>query len=108
MAAEALWSSLSAGQISECTALIKYALSATDPDTMHKSLKTVAKEGSPRHARDMCYYYLNKTSRSFVRVIQELDPELRYGGADAASQESRHRLKAALRRSFKAPMAHPP
>ncbi|TPX32108.1 squalene synthase [Synchytrium microbalum] len=78
MATEALISSLSALQFSECYALVKYGLAATDPDTMHKTLKTVAKEGSPRHTRDMCYYLLNKTSRSFARVIQELDSELRH------------------------------
>ncbi|KAI8848271.1 isoprenoid synthase domain-containing protein [Chytridium lagenaria] len=38
----------------------------------------VPAKGQKGHAYGMCYYFLNKTSRSFARVIQELDPELRH------------------------------
>ncbi|KAI8804721.1 isoprenoid synthase domain-containing protein [Cladochytrium replicatum] len=65
---------------SELHALIKYKLTEkpVDPSTQHKSKSTVRPAGTKGHAWDMCYFYLNKTSRSFARVIAELDEELRH------------------------------
>ncbi|KAI9329083.1 isoprenoid synthase domain-containing protein [Obelidium mucronatum] len=51
---------------SEVYALLKYKF--TTSDCSHK--------GTPEYSYQMCYYFLNKTSRSFARVIQELHPEL--------------------------------
>ncbi|KAI8925507.1 isoprenoid synthase domain-containing protein [Entophlyctis helioformis] len=61
---------------SEVAALLKYKFLSEDK-TSYKELSSVPPESSPDHNRAMCYYFLNKTSRSFARVIQELDAELR-------------------------------
>ncbi|KAJ3128706.1 Farnesyl-diphosphate farnesyltransferase [Nowakowskiella sp. JEL0407] len=71
----------SLGHPSELYALIKYKITEgkkLDPSVSHTSKLTVRKKPDPKHTWDMCYYYLNKTSRSFARVIAELDDELRH------------------------------
>ncbi|KAJ3299859.1 bifunctional farnesyl-diphosphate farnesyltransferase/squalene synthase [Borealophlyctis nickersoniae] len=67
----------SATHPSEILALIRYKFVTADK-TMYKTLAEVPPKGSPDYTRAMCYYFLNYTSRSFARVIQELDPELRH------------------------------
>ncbi|KAJ3091794.1 Farnesyl-diphosphate farnesyltransferase [Quaeritorhiza haematococci] len=77
MAAKAFAASL--GHPSELYALVKFKLSLKDPDTLYNDPSEIPHErNSPEYARAMCYYYLNRTSRSFARVIQELDEELRH------------------------------
>jgi farnesyl-diphosphate farnesyltransferase len=45
---------------------------------MYLSLDSLPLPDDPYYSYGKCYYFLNKTSRSFARVIQELDPELRH------------------------------
>ncbi|KAJ3047622.1 bifunctional farnesyl-diphosphate farnesyltransferase/squalene synthase [Rhizophlyctis rosea] len=73
----ALLSSLKAGQLSEVTALLRYGFLSKD-QTQYKTLDSVPPRSSSDYNRAMCYYFLNFTSRSFARVIQELDAELRH------------------------------
>ncbi|KAJ3215257.1 Farnesyl-diphosphate farnesyltransferase [Dinochytrium kinnereticum] len=61
---------------SEIAAMVRYKLSVSDNATRYQTLDSVPAKGEKGHAYAMCYYFLNKTSRSFARVIQELDPEL--------------------------------
>ncbi|KAI8613044.1 isoprenoid synthase domain-containing protein [Chytriomyces sp. MP71] len=62
---------------SEVYALLKYKFTVSDNVTKYQTLESVtAKKGTPEYSQKMCYYFLNKTSRSFARVIQELHPEL--------------------------------
>ncbi|KAJ3012725.1 UNVERIFIED_CONTAM: bifunctional farnesyl-diphosphate farnesyltransferase/squalene synthase [Siphonaria sp. JEL0065] len=75
MAAKALLQSIQ--YPSEVYALLKYKFTTSDAVTKYTSLKSItAKKGTPEYSYQMCYYFLNKTSRSFARVIQELHPEL--------------------------------
>ncbi len=65
---------------SELLALVKFKLSVSDPTANLVKPATVAVD-DPKYSeftRAKCYYFLNLTSRSFARVIQELDPELRH------------------------------
>jgi farnesyl-diphosphate farnesyltransferase len=62
---------------SEVKALLQYKFLYTDK-TQFKSLQSVPEKGHEKHSWAMCYYFLNLTSRSFARVIQELDVELRH------------------------------
>ncbi|KAJ3325062.1 bifunctional farnesyl-diphosphate farnesyltransferase/squalene synthase [Blyttiomyces sp. JEL0837] len=61
---------------SEIAAMIRYKLTVSDAAEKYKKLSSVPPRGSPSHSHAMCYYFLNQTSRSFARVIQELTPEL--------------------------------
>ncbi|KAJ3104974.1 Farnesyl-diphosphate farnesyltransferase [Phlyctochytrium bullatum] len=63
---------------SEIAAMLHYKLSVSDNATRYQKLDAVPPKGSPDYTYAMCYYFLNKTSRSFARVIQELDDELRH------------------------------
>ncbi|KAJ3122113.1 bifunctional farnesyl-diphosphate farnesyltransferase/squalene synthase [Physocladia obscura] len=75
MATAAFTASL--GHPSEIYALLKYKLTTSDAVTKYTTLESItAKKDSPEYSYQMCYYFLNKTSRSFARVIQELHPEL--------------------------------
>ncbi|KAJ3060186.1 bifunctional farnesyl-diphosphate farnesyltransferase/squalene synthase [Podochytrium sp. JEL0797] len=75
MAAKALVASIA--HPSEIYALLKYKFTTSDAVTKYTTLESVtAPKGTPEHSFQMCYYFLNKTSRSFARVIQELHPEL--------------------------------
>ncbi|KAJ3044112.1 bifunctional farnesyl-diphosphate farnesyltransferase/squalene synthase [Rhizophlyctis rosea] len=76
-AKQALTASLSAGQLSEVLALLRFKFLVKDR-TEYKTLESVPPESSPEYNRAMCYFFLNFTSRSFARVIQELDVELRH------------------------------
>jgi farnesyl-diphosphate farnesyltransferase len=62
---------------SEILALLKYKYGSQDK-TVYKELASLPLLTDPSYSYAKCYYYLNKTSRSFARVIQELDPELRH------------------------------
>ncbi len=65
---------------SELYSLVKFKLSVSDPTANHTQPAPVS-QSDPNYdvyTREMCYYYLNLTSRSFARVIQELDSELRH------------------------------
>ncbi len=64
---------------SEIYSLIKFKWTTPVDETANKSepVQTLDKY-DPKYTRAMCYYFLNTTSRSFARVIQELDPELRH------------------------------
>ncbi|KAJ1554106.1 Farnesyl-diphosphate farnesyltransferase, partial [Nowakowskiella sp. JEL0078] len=65
----------------ELYALVKYKITEVnklDPSVSHTSKDTVRPKPDPKHTWDLCYYYLNTTSRSFARVIAELDDELRH------------------------------
>ncbi|KAJ1567881.1 Farnesyl-diphosphate farnesyltransferase [Cladochytrium tenue] len=83
-AAKALMASLA--HPTEVAALIRYRLSVSDAVTRYVKLSNVPPEpakGAAPPARNedsfsyaMSYYFLNLTSRSFARVIQELSPEL--------------------------------
>jgi farnesyl-diphosphate farnesyltransferase len=61
---------------SEIAAMLKYKLFVSDAATKYKSLKNVPAPTDPSYSRAKSYYYLNLTSRSFARVIQELHSEL--------------------------------
>ncbi|KAH9266957.1 farnesyl-diphosphate farnesyltransferase [Batrachochytrium salamandrivorans] len=61
---------------SEVSALIRYKFASKD-NVVHNGLDSIPPESSDKHTWAMCYYFLNRTSRSFARVIQELDEELR-------------------------------
>ncbi|KAJ3254196.1 bifunctional farnesyl-diphosphate farnesyltransferase/squalene synthase [Chytriomyces hyalinus] len=62
---------------SEVHALLKYKFTVSDNVTRYQTLESItAAKGTPEYSYQMCYYFLNKTSRSFARVIQELHPEL--------------------------------
>ncbi|KAJ3350542.1 Farnesyl-diphosphate farnesyltransferase [Entophlyctis luteolus] len=75
MATKALIASLA--HPDELYALLKYKLTTSDAVTDYTTRdKVTAKPGSPEFAYQMCYYFLNQTSRSFARVILELHPEL--------------------------------
>ncbi|ORY46410.1 farnesyl-diphosphate farnesyltransferase [Rhizoclosmatium globosum] len=75
MATAALLASI--GHPSEVYALLKYKFTTSDAVTKYTTRESVtAKKGTPEYTYQMCYYFLNKTSRSFARVIQELHPEL--------------------------------
>ncbi|KAI8618950.1 isoprenoid synthase domain-containing protein [Chytriomyces sp. MP71] len=75
MAATALLQSIT--HPSEVFALLKYKFTVSDNVTKYQTLESVtANKGTPEYSHQMCYYFLNKTSRSFARVIQELHPEL--------------------------------
>ncbi|KAJ3099541.1 bifunctional farnesyl-diphosphate farnesyltransferase/squalene synthase, partial [Physocladia obscura] len=75
MATAAFTASL--GYPSEIYALLKYKLTTSDARTKYTTLESItAKKDSPEYTYQMCYYLLNETSRSFVRVVQELHPEL--------------------------------
>ncbi|EGF77347.1 hypothetical protein BATDEDRAFT_14137 [Batrachochytrium dendrobatidis JAM81] len=65
----------SAAHPSEVVALLKYKFGSQEK-VVHKDLSSIPPESSDQHTWAMCYYFLNKTSRSFARVIQELDKEL--------------------------------
>lgn len=62
---------------SEVAALLRYKFLAADK-TQFRDVSTLPPPSDPSYSYALCYYYLNKTSRSFARVIQELDPELRH------------------------------
>ncbi|KAJ3169011.1 hypothetical protein HK101_011581 [Irineochytrium annulatum] len=61
---------------SEVYYMLTYMLTVSDNATRYKELSAVPKGDLATRSHAMCYYFLNKTSRSFARVIQELDPEL--------------------------------
>jgi farnesyl-diphosphate farnesyltransferase len=65
---------------SEIAALLKFKLTVADP-TSDLTKPEAVSPSDPTYAdytRRLCYYFLNLTSRSFARVIQELDEELRH------------------------------
>lgn len=62
---------------SEMAALLRYKFLSADK-TQYKDVSSLPPPSDPSYSYALCYYYLNKTSRSFARVIQELDPELRH------------------------------
>ena len=65
---------------SELYSLFKFKLSVADP-TANFTKPDPVSPSDPNYdayTRTMCYYFLNLTSRSFARVIQELDSELRH------------------------------
>ncbi|KAL2912754.1 bifunctional farnesyl-diphosphate farnesyltransferase/squalene synthase [Polyrhizophydium stewartii] len=67
----------SLGHPSEVAALLRFKFSGSGK-VMYKAKRSLPpKDDSAAYTRAMCYYYLNRTSRSFARVIQELDDELR-------------------------------
>ena len=75
MSSKALLASL--GHPSEILALVNYKFLNQDK-TIFLSESSVPPPSDPSHSYALCYYFLNQTSRSFARVIQELDPELRH------------------------------
>jgi farnesyl-diphosphate farnesyltransferase len=60
---------------SEVYALLQYKFTLQDK-TLYKTADSLPAPNDPSYSYALCYYYLNKTSRSFARVIQELDQEL--------------------------------
>ncbi|KAI9203666.1 isoprenoid synthase domain-containing protein [Polychytrium aggregatum] len=76
MAAKAFMASLMYPD--ELHALIKWKLSESKTSEMFADRSKVPPESDPQHNYALCYYYLNMCSRSFARVIQELDDELRH------------------------------
>ena len=62
---------------SEVYSLLQYKYLLPDK-TLYKSVKELPPVGDLNYSFALCYYYLNKTSRSFARVIQELDKELQH------------------------------
>ena len=67
----ALWASL--GRPHEVLAMLRYKLLVSDRASRYlkpESVKTPSKGDSQSLA--MCYHLLNRTSRSFARVIQEV------------------------------------
>ena len=68
--------------MAETVALFKYWLnSQTSSEIMYKNHSDLPPATDPNYSYASCYYYLNKTSRSFARVIQSLHPELRHAVA---------------------------
>ncbi|KAJ3406898.1 bifunctional farnesyl-diphosphate farnesyltransferase/squalene synthase [Chytridiales sp. JEL 0842] len=61
---------------SEIAAMLKYKLTVSDATTQYKKPSSLPLKSSPIYSRAKCYYFLNLTSRSFARVIQELHSEL--------------------------------
>lgn len=61
---------------SEIIALIKFKLN-TPRQPIYALQKPNIKHQSQSYTHDLCIYFLNLTSRSFARVIQELDNELK-------------------------------
>lgn len=76
MSASALLAS--ATHPSELYALFKYLATPTPKSLQHVTADTLPPRTDPFYSRAMCYHFLNLTSRSFARVIQELDEELRH------------------------------
>ena len=74
MTASAIVSSLL--RPSELYSLIKFKLS-TPPSPASLLPRQPTPEDFKSNTRAACYHFLNLTSRSFARVIQELDEELR-------------------------------
>jgi farnesyl-diphosphate farnesyltransferase len=62
---------------SEVGALLRYKFLSADK-TQFREVSSLPPPSDPSYSYALCYFYLNKTSRSFARVIQELDPELRH------------------------------
>jgi hypothetical protein len=60
----------------ELLALFKYLTSSNS--VQFKSLSDLPDPNSPAYSSAICYYFLNKTSRSFAGVIQSLHAELRH------------------------------
>ena len=75
MTTKALLQSL--GHPSELRSLFQYKF-GTEDKTMYPTLETLPDPTDPHYSYALCYYFLNQTSRSFARVIQELHPELRH------------------------------
>ncbi len=69
--------SLLTGHPSEVVALLRYKFQSLDK-SMYLTIDSLPVADDPYYSYGKCYYFLNKTSRSFARVIQELDPELRH------------------------------
>ncbi|KAI9099262.1 isoprenoid synthase domain-containing protein [Phlyctochytrium arcticum] len=67
----------SATHPSELFALVKY-ITTPPPNVEPTTLVPIPSPEDPTYTRAMCYHFLNLTSRSFARVIQELDEELRH------------------------------
>ncbi len=72
-----LMQSLLTAHLSEVIALLRYKFQSLDK-SMYLTLNSLPLPDDPYYSYGKCYYFLNKTSRSFARVIQELDPELRH------------------------------
>ncbi|KAI8827106.1 isoprenoid synthase domain-containing protein [Fimicolochytrium jonesii] len=75
MSASALLAS--ATHPSELYALFHYIITAPKAPSPAKTIKSLT-PSSPSYTYAKCYDFLNLTSRSFARVIQELDAELRH------------------------------
>jgi farnesyl-diphosphate farnesyltransferase len=63
----------------ELVAISSYLLSKDRP--LYAKRSAVPPQDDPKFSYALCYYFLNQTSRSFARVIQSLDPELRHAVA---------------------------
>ncbi|KNC98877.1 farnesyl-diphosphate farnesyltransferase [Spizellomyces punctatus DAOM BR117] len=75
MSASALLAS--ATHPTELYALFKF-LATPSPKLEDATAAASPSVSDPSYSRRMCYHFLNLTSRSFARVIQELDAELRH------------------------------